>query len=304
MKNIYEVQRSNKIKSAIVVVLFALFVAAATYILARAFGAYSGYEPGGLGFVGIALVVSGVMSFVGYYTSDKIVLAISGARPANRKTDFTFYTVAQNIAIGAGIPEPKLYVIPDSAPNAFVTGRDPKHAVVCATTGILEKLDRTELEGVIAHELSHIGNYDTRFMSIIAILAGIIVILADFSIRGVMFGGRDRNRGGNPIIMVIALVLVILAPIMAQLIKLAISRRREFLADASAAAMTKYPEGLASALELLATDTEPLEAANKATSHLYIVNPLKNHYDAVGWFAHMFATHPPVAERIRALRAV
>ena len=308
MKNIYEVQRSNKIKSAIVVVLFALFVAAATYILARAFGAYSGYEPGGLGFVGIALVVSGVMSFVGYYTSDKIVLAISGARPANRKTDFTFYTVAQNIAIGAGIPEPKLYVIPDSAPNAFVTGRDPKHAVVCATTGLLSKLNRTELEGVVAHEMSHIKNYDIRLMSVVSVMVGLIALLSDWLIRTTWFGhgrdGDDRDSSSS-IFMVLGIVFAILSPIIAQLIKLAISRRREFYADSGAVEITRQPSGLISALSKISSDTEALEVANKATAHLYIVNPFKGKTrKGVSWFANLFNTHPPINERIKALKAM
>jgi len=202
---------------------------------------------------------------------------------------------------------PRLYVIEDTAMNAFATGRDPQHAVVVATTGILSKLNRTELEGVVGHELSHIRNYDIRLMGIVTILIGIVTLLADFFLRSSIYGGRRRSRDeGNQlqaIFIVIGVILALLSPLIANLIKLAISRRREFLADASSASLTKYPEGLARALEKLSTDREPLEAANKATAHLYIVNPLKNHHDAIGWFAGLFNTHPPVEERIKALRS-
>jgi heat shock protein HtpX len=191
--------------------------------------------------------------------------------------------------------------------NAFATGRDPDHAVVCATTGILSRLDRTELEGVIAHELSHVKNYDIRLMSIVTVLVGLIALLADWFLRMSSWGRRrrdDDNGGGQAqaAFFIAGIGLAILSPIIAQLIQLAISRRREFLADASGAAITKYPEGLAKALEKISKDTEPLEAANKATAHLYIANPLKNRSDAIGWFAGLFNTHPPIEERIRALR--
>jgi len=205
------------------------------------------------------------------------------------------------------LPMPKLYVIDDTAMNAFATGRDPEHAVVVATTGILTRLNRTELEGVIAHELSHVKNYDIRVMSIVTILVGLVALMADWFIRISYWGGSRRNRdneGGQlqAIFMLLGFVLALLSPLIANLIKLAISRRREFLADASGAALTKYPEGLASALEKLAGDREPLEAANKATAHLYIVNPLNNLKSGVGMFAGLFSTHPPIEERIKALR--
>lgn len=180
MVNVYEAQASNKIKSAIIVAGFVMFVALAVYVLLSAFSAYMGYEPGGLGIVGLAFIVSGLTSLVSYYFSDKIVLSISNARPADRKRDFDFYTVAENLAIGAGLPKPRLYVIEDSAPNAFATGRDPKHAVICATTGLLQKLTRTELEGVIGHEFTHIRNYDVRLASVVAVMVGIIALLGDW----------------------------------------------------------------------------------------------------------------------------
>ena len=294
--NVYEAVGSNKLKSNLVMLFFTLFVVGIVWIYAKAFG----YGPEMIGF---ALVFSGLTSFASYWYSDKIILGISGARPANRKKDFNFYTVTENLSMAAGIPMPKLYVIEDTAPNAFATGRDPKHAVVCATTGLLEKLSRTELEGVIGHELSHIGNYDIRLMSIVTVLAGLIVLISDWMFRTSRVSRNDDNRAQGPL-MLIAFVLLLLSPIIASLIKLAISRRREFLADASSAKLTRFPEGLARALEKIAKDKEPLEAANKATAHLYIVNPLKNHHDAVGWFAGLFNTHPPVQERIKDLRAM
>ena len=306
MLNIYESVAANKAKSLVVIIGFGLFVAIAVYFISQAFAIYQGYEPGGLGMAGLALIVSGFLSFGGYYFSDSIVLGISGARPANRKKDFNFYTTAENLAIGAGIPKPKLYVITDSAPNAFATGRDPKHAVICATTGLLTKLTRTELEGVLAHELSHIRNYDTRLMSVVAVLVGVVALLGDWLLRSTWFGGRrsnDDDNKGAAVIMIIGIVFAILSPIVAQLIQLAISRRREFLADASSVAITRQPAGLISALQKISKDPEPLEVANKATAHLYIVNPFKGAgYGAKGWFSNMFNTHPPVAERLKALQ--
>ena len=222
---------------------------------------------------------------------------------------FDFYTVAENLASSQRMKVPKLYVIDDTAMNAFATGRDPEHAVICATTGLLQKLDRTELEGVLAHELSHIRNYDTRLMSVVSVLVGSIALLADWFLRMSWYGrgGRgdqgDRgDRGMGAIFIAIGLIFAILSPIVAQLIQLAISRKRELLADASGVKLTRQPDGLARALVKISSDREPLEAANKATAHLYIMNPLKNRHDAIGWFAGMFNTHPPLKERIDQLR--
>ena len=306
MKNIYEAQSANKIKSTIVVVGFVVFVAITVYILSQALGYYWGYEASGLGGIGLALIISGFISFGSYYFSDQIVLGISGAKEANRKAYFDFYTVAENLTIGAGLPKPKLFVIDDSAPNAFATGRDPKHAVICATTGLLDKLSRTELEGVIAHELSHVRNYDTRLQSLVAVMVGLIALLGDWLLRARLWGGRDRDREDNQfgaVILILGIVFAILSPIIAQLIQLAISRHREFMADVGSVALTKQPRGLISALEKIAKDTEPLEAANKATAHLYIANPFKGKrgQGSVGWFSNLFNTHPPVEERIKAL---
>jgi len=307
VKNIYEVQSANRVRSVVIVVLFAIFVALAVYVLSQAIGIYMGYEPGGLGFVGIALIVSGVSTFVSYWFSDKIVLGISRARLANSREDKLFTSVAENLCIGAGLPRPKLYVIEDSAPNAFATGRDPDHAVICATTGLLDKLNRTELEGVIAHELTHIKNYDIRLMSLVSVMVGLVALLADWFLRMSWHSGRDRDtKEGNglaALILVLGLIFAILSPLIAQLIQLAISRRREFMADAGGVSVTRQPQGLISALEKISQDHEPLEAANKATAHLYIVNPFKDKSGrAVEKLASLFNTHPPMAERIAALQ--
>lgn len=306
MQNIYEAVSANKRKSTAILILFVLFATAAVYVLAQAFEVYLGYEPGGLWIIGLALIVSSLMSLGSYWYSDKIVLSISGARPADRNREFNFYTVVENLAIGTGLPKPNLYVIEDSAPNAFATGRDPEHAVICATTGLLQKLDRTELEGVLAHELSHIRNYDTRLMSIVSVLVGMVALLADWFLRIGYRSGRvrERERGQmGAIFLILGLIFAILSPIIAQLIQLTISRRREFTADASAVSITRQPQGLISALKKISQDHEPLEEANKATAHLYFVNPFKEKIEGgVGWFANLFNTHPPVEERIKALQ--
>lgn len=297
----YDLVQSNKNKSLLIVTLFMIFIVGATYIMSVGLGY-------GLDIVGIALIVSGFMSFASYWWSDSIILSISGAREAKREEFFDFYTVAENLAMSQRMPRPKLYVIDDTAMNAFATGRDPEHAVICATTGLLGRLNRTELEGVIAHELSHIKNYDIRLMSVVTILVGFVALIADWFLRLARFGGGKREREGGGqlqiVMFAVGIVLALLSPLIAQLIQLAISRRREYLADASGVSMTKNPDGLAKALEKIASDHEPLEAANKATAHLYISNPLKNHHDAVGWFANLFHTHPPVSERIKALRTL
>jgi len=304
MINVYESVDANKRKSAIIIGAFVVFVVLASVLIAKGMAAYYGYQSSGLEFTGIALVISGIMSFASYYWSDSVVLGLSGARAADRKRDFNFYTVAQNLSMAAGLPMPKLYVIDDTAMNAFATGRDPKHASIAATRGILDKLDRTELEGVIGHELSHVANYDTRLMSVVVVLVGLVTLLGDWLLRATWFGKgrRDRNEGNaGAIFMVLGLVFALLSPVVAQLIQLAISRRREYLADASAIKLTRQPGGLISALKKLGLDKEPLEVANKATAHLYITNPLKNQEGGINWFASLFNTHPPLADRIKTL---
>lgn len=276
---------------------FIAFITGAAYLMAEGFG-YS------LQFVGWALIFSGLSSFFSYYFSDKVILTMSGAKEANRRQHFDFYTITENIANSQRMPMPKLYVIEDSAMNAFATGRDPEHAVVCATTGLLKRLNRGELEGVIAHEMGHIKNYDIRLMSIVSVLVGFIALLGDWMLRSSFRRNNDDNDNQvQAIMMILALILAILSPIVAQLIQLAISRRREFLADATSASITKNPEGLARALEKISQDREPLEAANKATAHLYISDPLKNSKGAISAFKKLFNTHPPVTERIAALRS-
>ncbi len=308
MKNIYEVRTSNKIKSAVIVALFVVFVFGAVYVLTNAFGYYMGYAPGGFGYFGVALIISGVSSFVSYYYSDKIVLGISGARPAGKEQDKLYKSVVENLCIGAGIPRPKLYVINDSAPNAFATGRDLNHGVICVTTGLLEKLTRTELEGVLAHEITHIKNYDTRLMAVVAVMVGLVALLGDWFTRSMFWGngGRDRDReGAGTIFIILGIVFAILSPIIGTLIQLAISRRREFMADGGSVEITRQPQGLIGALKKISLDIEPLEAANKATAHLYIVNPFKGEVNkAVSTFAGLFNTHPPTLARIRALQSM
>lgn len=294
MENVYELVDANKKRSSLVMVSFWVFITLFVWSLAA-------YFELDLSLVGLAFIFSGLTSFLGYYYGDKLILSISHARPADKERDFVFYSVVQNIAMVAQIPEPKAYVIEDTAMNAFATGRDPQHAVVCATTGLISRLDRSELEGVVAHELAHIRNYDTRLMSLVTVLVGIISLIGDLILRGV---GRSRSnrKEGASLVWLVGLLFLILSPLVAQLIKLALSRTREFLADASGVMITRFPEGLARALEKVSQDTEPLEAANKATAHLYFVNPLRNRHDGVGQFASLFSTHPPVEERIMRLR--
>ena len=296
--NIYSQISSNKLKTWLIIALFVIFITTLLYV----YGNASGY---GLSFAGMALITSGVMSFASYYYSDKIILGMSKAKQIKKNDNPELFRIVENLCIGAGIPMPKVYIIDDSAPNAFATGRDPKHAVVCATTGILQKLNKIELEGVIAHELSHIRNFDIRLMAIVVILVGLVALLADFFMRSLWYGESRRNERGRGdaqgIFLLIGIVLAILSPIIATLIQLAVSRKREFLADASGALLTRYPEGLATALEKISKDKEPLEVANNATAHLYIANPFKGKI-SVSWFANLFNTHPPIEERIKILR--
>ncbi|MCJ7510494.1 MAG: M48 family metallopeptidase [Dehalococcoidia bacterium] len=249
-----------------------------------------------------------IIALVSYYASSSMALAISQAHEVTKEEEPELYRTVENLCIGAGLPMPKVYVIEDGSPNAFATGRDPDHAAIAVTRGLLQKLDKLELEGVIAHELSHIGNYDTRVMTVVVVLVGLAALMADFALRLTFFGaGRrsgNRDRGGGAAVLIIyavALLAVILTPIVAQLIRFAISRQREFLADASGALLTRYPEGLARALEKISADPDPLEVANKATAHLYINNPLREHQSFLN---NLFSTHPPVEERIRLLRAM
>lgn len=298
VKTAWDQVSSNIFKTYLIMFFFSVFTVVVIYVIARGFG-YG--EVGGLGLTGFALIMAGIMNFVSYYWSDKIVLGISGAKLLKHDENKELYHLVENLCIAAGLPVPKIYIIEDTATNAFATGRDPKHAVICFTTGILSKLNKQELEGVIAHELSHIGNRDTLLMSVVSVLVGTIALLADFFMRSMWFGGRNREDRNNTVFLIIAIVAAILAPIVATLIQMAVSRRRELLADASAVLLTRYPEGLINALLKISSDKEPLEAANRGTAHLYIVNPLKGQ-EAKAWLAGLFNTHPSVEVRVKALR--
>ncbi len=250
----------------------------------------------------IGVIFSVGMNIWSYWYSDKLVIKMSGAKPATREKYFDLWNAVENLSITAGLPMPALYVIEDPSPNAFATGRDKEHSAVAVTTGLLQILDKTELEGVIAHELSHIGNRDILLGTVVVVLVGFIAIASDMFLR-MSFYGRGTNRDGRLglILMIVGIVLAILAPIIAQLIKLAISRKREFLADASGALLTRYPEGLASALEKISSYPAGLQRVSTATAHLYISNPLKDG-KAVSFMSKLFATHPPAEERISVLR--
>jgi len=252
----------------------------------------------------VIVVISFIQAFSSYYYSDKIALAVSRAKPLTATENRLVHNLVENIAITAGLPKPDLYIIEDSAPNAFATGRDPEHASLAVTSGLLEKLNKSELEGVLAHEMAHIGNYDIRYMSMVVVLVGIITMISDFAIRMSFYRSGSRSENGGQaqiIILVIGLLLIVLSPIIATFLQLAVSRKREFLADSTGALITRYPQGLAAALKKIATDPEPLEVANKATAHLYIENPIKQPGKKMSWLAKMFSTHPPVEERIEAL---
>jgi heat shock protein HtpX len=248
-----------------------------------------------------ALVVAGFMNFIGYFYSDRI--ALMSMRAEEVGPEHQLYQIVGELAERAGLPMPRVYISPTEAPNAFATGRNPQNAVICVTTGLLQKMDRAELEGVVAHEMSHIKNFDIRLQTLIVVMVGVIALLSDWILRSFLWGGRGRrvskDKGGaGAILIVVGLVLAVLAPLIATLIRLAVSRKREFLADADGAMLTRYPAGLASALRKIAADTEPLEAANKATAHLYIANPLLDHGGRVN---KLFSTHPPIEERIAIL---
>lgn len=294
MTSVYTYQSSNVAKTYLLMGLFLVVVIGLGYFISLYYN-----DPG---LLYIAIIFSIFMNVASYWWSDKIVLSISKARRASKNEFFDLYTVTENLSIAAGLPMPKIYTIDDPAPNAFATGRDKEHAVVCVTTGLMQKLERPELEGVISHELSHIGNRDILLMSVVVVLVGFVSIISHIFLRGTMFGGRkDNNREGGGILATIGIVFIILSPIIATLIKLAISRRREFLADASGALLTRYPEGLAKALEKIAGYNMPMKAANTATAHLFISNPFGKAGTAI---SNIFQTHPPIAERIKILRSM
>lgn len=294
----YEQIASNKRKSFLLVFFFLALI----FLLVWLFDQMIGMGKAGLA---AAVVIALAMTVGSYYASDKIVLTMSKARPVTKEEFPYLYNVVEGLSIAAGLPPPRCYVIEDTAPNAFATGRNPQNSVVVVTTGLLEKLNRVELEGVVAHEMSHIKNYDVLLQTLTVVMVGVVALLSDWMRRTFWWGGgrrrnseRGKGSGGAAVILALALVMAVLSPLIAQLIRLAISRKREFLADASGAMLTRYPPGLASALRKISADKEPLEAANKATAHLYIVNPLLEHGGRVN---KLFSTHPPIEERIAAL---
>jgi heat shock protein HtpX len=292
MATLYNQYDKNSRLTWLYLTLFLVFVIGVGYVFAGAM------QSSGILYFAVAFSI--LTSIVSYWWSDKIVLSISGAKELTFESNKEIYRLVENLSITAGLPIPKIYVIEDTAQNAFATGRDPKHSVICFTTGIIKRLEKTELEGVIAHELSHIGNRDTLLSTVVVILVGFVALLADWFRHWAWFGGQrdsDNRNQAQVIFFIAALILSILAPLFALLIQLAISRKREFLADASGALLTRYPEGLASALQKISRDTEPLEAANRATAHLYIANPFKGKN-----VAKLFMTHPPIEDRIKALR--
>lgn len=292
----YSYIASNKFRSVVLLLLFMAFIGGIGYI----WGLYYG---NGIESIGIALVFAGFSSFAGYFWSDKIALAVNGAQAINENDDPELFHIVESLSMTAGIPMPKLYIINDPAPNAFATGRNPQHAAIAVTTGIRQIMTKAELEGVLAHEMSHIKNYDILFMTLVSVFVGTITMLADWFMRWGMWGGnrrrddREGNSSLNGVIMIIGLVLIILSPIIATIIQLAISRKREYLADASGVLLTRYPEGLANALEKISSSAAPMANANKATAHLFISNPLKSN-----GFSKLFSTHPPLADRIKILR--
>ena len=299
--SIYAAQAQNRWRTVLLITIFTVFVVALAFIFGDILG---GSSSAGVALVPLAIVFSAGSSLVSYFAGDRLVLAQSRARGVADGEEKVLRDVVETLALGLGIPTPKLYVIEDPAPNAFATGRDPKHASVAVTRGLLNTMDRSELEGVIAHELSHVGNRDIRVMLLVTVLVGTVALLSDWLMRSLFWGGRsrDRDRGnGAGLLLIVGIVLAILTPIVASLIQLAVSRQREYLADASGAFLTRYPEGLANALRKIAADEHVLSVANKATASLYIANPLKDHPFQ---FDHLFDTHPPIEERIKRLEAM
>src|SRR3989339_4919 len=296
----YTHQSSNIAKTYLLMGLFLVVIAGLGYFVSAYYGNPFLFY--------IAIIFSVLMNMASYWWSDKIVLSMSKARPASRQEFFDLYTSTENLTITAGLPMPKLYIIEDPAPNAFATGRDKNHAVVAVTTGLLQKLNKTELEGVIAHELSHIGNRDILLMSVVVVLVGFVSIISDMFLRGMIFGptlhglrgaSGDRENNGGGVLAIAGIVLIILSPVIATLIKLAISRRREYLADASGALLTRYPEGLANALEKISSYNLPMKEPHTATAHLFISNPFSGKS-----ISNLFSTHPSATERIKILRGM
>lgn len=295
MATLYTQQSKNVRKTWILMTTFLIAVIGIGW-------AVSWYYGNPLILYGVAIFAI-LMNIYSYWNSDKLVIKMTGAQPVSRESHPELWNIVENLAITAGLPMPKTYVVNDPAPNAFATGRDPEHAAVAATTGLLQILDKTELEGVMAHELSHVGNRDILIGTVAVVLAGFIAMLADVFLRMTFWGGNN-NRNGGALFLVIGIIAAILLPIAAQLIQLAVSRKREFLADASGALLTRYPEGLASALQKISQHSRPMARANHATAHLFIANPFGRGGEAKKFFNKIFSSHPPAEERIKILRGM
>lgn len=296
--NAFDETAINKFKSYFLMFCFTLIIVALGYVFGRIYG--KGNQGVIVFFMVIAFIIAVIMALVSFYSGDKAALNISKAYPANRKDHAHYINCVEGLAIAAQIPTPKIYVLPDQSINAFATGRNPEKASIAVTEGALKKLNRVELEGVIAHEMGHIKNYDIRLMTITVILVGLIALLSDFFFRGMLFGGGDgESRELNPVFVILGIALAILAPIIAQLIQLAISRKREYAADATGAILGRNPGALANALKKIKKDGEETKSASKATAHLYFSSPLKK-----GFWNNLFSTHPPLDERIRRLEAM
>lgn len=300
MATLYTQASSNVRKTWLLITVFLIFIIALgwlfSFILDNSFILY------------FAVIFSLLTSFFSYWYSDRVVIAMTHAKPIEKKDNPELYRLVENLCIASGMPLPRIFILPETQPNAFATGRNEKHAIVAVTAGLLQRLDRPELEGVIAHELSHIKNKDMLVQTVAVVLAGMIAIASSLFLRFTFFGGMGRRRssgGGNAgaILMVLGLVAAILAPIAASMIKLAVSRKREFLADASGALLTRYPEGLARALEKISKDQTPMRRASNSTAHLFISSPFKGK-QSKNWFTKLFLTHPPVEQRLKALRGM
>ena len=297
MPTLYSQAESNVRKTWILITGFLIFIIGLGWLFS--------YLLNNSIFLIIAVILAFLQSFFSYWYSDKIVLGITHAQPVKKKDNPELYRIVENLCITAGLPLPKIYIINEAQPNAFATGRDEKHAVVAVTRGLLEKLEKPELEGVISHELSHIRNKDMLLQTVVVVLVGAVAILSNIFLRVSFWGGarRDSRDSGGGILLVLGILAAVLAPLAASLIKLAISRKREFLADASGALLTRYPEGLARALEKISQDQSPMRVANNSVAHLFISSPFKGKQSR-SWFTKLFMTHPPVEERVRALRGM
>lgn len=295
---IYSEIAKNKFKSYLIIAVFIFLFSGLFFLIGQYFGDPSTY------FV-IGLIISALSGLFSYFYSDKAVLAMTGARPAKREEYFDYYTVTENMAIAAGLPMPKLYVMDDQSMNAFATGRDPKHAVVCATTGLLNNLNRAEIEGVVAHELSHVKNYDILLASVVTVLVGTIAFIADWVMRSMWFRGRDDDdrSSKSPLFLALFIISLLIAPLVATLIQLAISRKREFLADATGALISRNPDALASALAKIGNQNRPTRNASSSTAHLFISNPFPQG-KVRSFVSNLFSTHPPIDERIRILHSM